>query len=378
MPCAICANIDPTLNNVENAARLDTSEASIRRHKAAQHNALEQVDSFFTDVPSTMITSRGRSTRLPDGSWEKVTWQPNKAVLAEALSYDDLSDILSSNPQPVKPLSSLLGRELQQPEGVGVLCMTDLQAGKATERGGGTPETMAVVRRSIERFKDKVVRHEPETVLLVDDGDPIENVFNVGTQPHTNDLDVPAQIRAARRIFALAIKELAPHTRDLRFVSVPSNHGAFRTSLKTQGGSSDADFGLEINYCLEEQFEDRPGFEHVTFVRPIPLEETAVVEAGGTRLAFAHGHQSGGIYKHGEWWAKQDHGRRPGWNADIFTFGHFHTHVQYQSGDARWVIGAASPDPGSKWYTDKTGETSERGLTYFFANNGALGDIGIV
>lgn len=67
------------------------------------------------------------------------------------------------------------------------------------------PETLARARLSIAKFVDRIKQSKPEAVILGDGGDPIENCFNTPRQRVTNDLDVPAQIRAARRLFAEAI-----------------------------------------------------------------------------------------------------------------------------------------------------------------------------
>src|SRR5690606_10288245 len=92
--CNICEGIDPHMSNVENGLALGVSEATIRRHKAAPH-----VDSFFKDIPVDIITSRGKTVRLPDGSYEKITYSPAKYALLEAVKYDDLAHLID---EPVR------------------------------------------------------------------------------------------------------------------------------------------------------------------------------------------------------------------------------------------------------------------------------------
>lgn len=75
--CALCAAIDPSLTNVENARRLDTSEASIRRHLGFKPPV---TDPFFTEIPVSAITSRRTTKRLIDGSYERVTYDPKKVA----------------------------------------------------------------------------------------------------------------------------------------------------------------------------------------------------------------------------------------------------------------------------------------------------------
>lgn len=357
--CALGVDMEPELSNVALGEKYGVSEASARRHRKALRKALadQTVDPFLDDlgVDPASVTSRGYTRRLADGSYNKVTWKPNQDALKTALAYDDLAQLFES------PVAKPLPAEGKHGE---VLNMADLQLGKVDKRGG-TPETLAAIRVSLQAFADRCAFTKPSAILINDGGDPIENIFNVGSQKYTNDLDLVAQIRAARRVFAEAIRLLAPLAPEVTFLSVPSNHGAARSGYKEQAGSTDADFGLDINHALEEQFEGREGYEHVRFVRPAPLEETAVVDFVGNRIAVHHGHHSGGPLKHGDWWARQDHGRRPGWDADILIMNHFHTQNVGHSGDGRWIVSCASREPGSSWYTNKTGEASAAGMTAF-------------
>lgn len=368
--------VDNSRTNKAWGRKVGVSEASIRRHK--DHSpVIEQVAAFTdddgdllasaVDIPMEFVTSRGMSLRDPvTGSWQKMTWHPNRKALHDSLQYDDLKESLEGwKPDPFWALAGDSHDLTHQSERVSVLNMADLQVGKANQRWGGTPETISSVRRSVSRFAEYVVYHSVKTVVLVDNGDPIENVWNTPAQLVTNDLDVPAQIRTFRRLVLETMKTIAPHVDELYYVSIPSNHGQARTGYKSPGGTVDADFGLEISHQLEDATKENPHLQHITYVRPEPLDETAVLEIANTKLAFNHGHQSGGIFKHGQWWKGMDHGRMAGWDADIFVFGHFHTSATYQSGDGRWVVAVASSDPGSDWFTNRTGESSTRGMTAF-------------
>jgi hypothetical protein len=361
--------IDGSRTNTSWAKKIGVSEASIRRHRS-HAPIVDQATSFndgdgdellmSIDVPEEYVTSRGMSLRDPvTGSWQKVTWQPNRKALNDTRSYEDLLDALEGW-EPVG-----YSRRPDTTRRVAVLNMADLQIGKANQRWGGTPETLASARLSATRFVEHVIANGIRTVVLVDNGDPIENCFNVPAQLVTNDLSVPDQIKTFRRLMLEIIKLVAPHVDNLFYVTVPSNHGAHRTGYKSPGGTVDADFGVEISYALEDATSLSPYLEHIVYVRPRPLDETSELSVAGTKLAFSHGHQSGGVFRHGDWWKGMDHGRMAGWDADIFVFGHFHTQAVYQSGDGRWVVGTASSDPGSDWYTNRTGESSTRGMTAF-------------
>lgn len=259
-----------------------------------------------------------------------------------------------------------------------VLNLADLQIGKAGEKGGGTPETLERVRNAISKFTAHLSRTDAPVAVLVDNGDSIENICSTPKQAFTNDLDVPAQIRVVRRLFLEAIKAVRHVTPKVIFVSVPSNHGEFRVAGKAQAGTTEADFGLEIHEQLKDICVESETLRDVEFVRPEPLELVAEVTVARTKLAFTHGHLSSGPTGHARWWAHQDHGRLPGWDADILVTAHYHSLRVEQSGDGRWIIGVSSADPGSKWYTSKTGESALAGLTAFDVYGGQWHDLRIL
>jgi hypothetical protein len=382
--CQMGAGSEPELSQRQMAAKYGVGKASVGRHRkhlAGQatadlrgaSSAPVPGDEEFAGIPGELVTARGASIQREDGSWVKVSWKPNAKALHDALSYDDLADIIRAPLTPVYDPGYLAAH-------TEVLCASDLQIGKAMQRGGGTPETLERARQSLSAATLRYSITRPECIVIADGGDPIENIFNVKGQLVTNDLDVTAQIRTFRRLMAEFIRTLAPLAPEIVYLSVPSNHGAVRNGLgsDSQAGTVDADFGLDINYSLEEQFEGREGFEHVRFVRPEGLEETAVLDTSGTRLAFNHGHRSGGILKHGEWWARQDHGRRPGYDADILVMSHYHSFNVGHSGNGRWIISASSSDPGSDWFTNRTGEAARQGMTAFSVRDGQWSDLAIL
>lgn len=368
--CLICTSgviVDLSKPNAEIARTIGVSKDSVRRHKAA---VKVDNDPFFTDVPTAIITSRGRTVRLEDGSYQKVTYQPAKMALLESLSYDDIERAIAD--YTATPALRSSGRHTSTAHAA------DLQIGKAQQRGGGTPETIARVRQSFAALAERFEETQPEHIILSDNGDPIENIFNVGSQAYTNDMDVSLQIRTFRRLMIEGIKLLAPLAPRFTYLAVPSNHGAVRSGFKNQAGTTDADFGLDISHQLEDVFAEHATLKHVEFVRPLELEETAEVYTSGTKLAYHHGHQSSGPDGQSKWWASQDHGRRPGWDADILVTAHFHSLRLSHSGDGRWVVGVSSSDPGSDWFTNKTGQAARQGMTTFDVLDGQWSNLAIV
>lgn len=248
--------------------------------------------------------------------------------------------------------------------GTAVLNMADLQIGK-TSAGIGSDVTIPKALNAIAKFRSYVLESKPAEVVLVDNGDPVEGIHNISNkQLTTNDLDLVDQVTAVRRLFLEAIKAVADIVPSVKFVSVPSNHGEVRIARGQAVGSIHNDWGIEINRQLEDAVS-LAGIETVEFIIPERHEDTAVVETSGTVLAFHHGHNAGNPNTLGKWIAGQDHGRREGWDADIWVFGHWHSLRVEQTGNGRWLIVASSSDPGSDWFSRKTGESALQGMTAF-------------
>ncbi|QDH92182.1 exonuclease [Microbacterium phage PhillyPhilly] len=365
--------VDDSMTNVAWARELGVAETSIRRHKAhtptvaqasgfVDENGMDALAASI-DVPDEFVTSRGMSLRDPlTGSWQKINWQPNKKALHDSLRYNDLKEALDGWTFETRALPGRSG-------GYSLfIALSDFQIGKANQRMGGTPETLARIRRSVSiivsRLADMAPADLPTEIVLWDGGDSVENHWNTPEQIATNDLPLPEQIRVARRIFLEIIKAFAPFANRVVFISVPSNHGQSRVGYKAAGGTVDADFGLEISYQLEDAVNENPFLaQRVRFVRPEALYETAVYEASGTKIALHHGHRSNSQKGHGRWWADQSHGRMPGWDADILFTAHFHNLGLTQSGNGRWIIETSSSDAGSDWFSNKSGQTAVQGLT---------------
>lgn len=367
MNCKLCAQIDPTVSNRANARVLGVDEKTIRRHKKRHDQFLVQ-----QNIPHELVTSRGKSIRDPEtGSWEKVTWKPNAKAVHDALQYDDLTPLLEGwEPANYARTGTSVGD---------VLNVADLQIGKAMEWGGGTKETLARARKSLYQFAAEVERDQPQQVIIADNGDPIENCWNTSSQRATNDMDVPEQIRVFRRFMLEAVKLLSPLVPELTYLAVPSNHGQARVGFQQDSSTVDADFGLEIAYQIEDAISMSPFLaDRVQFVRPQTLFTTAEASIANTKLAFNHGHLSRGQRNHAAWWAGQDHGRLPGWDADILVVAHYHNMSLEQSGNGRWIISCASSDPGSAWFTSKTGEAALPGMTAFKVQDGQWKDLRLI
>lgn len=357
--------------NIDLAEEFNTSEATVRRHRRAlKRKGQDELarDEFF-DLPVGAITKRGKTVRLADGSYEKIEYRPGALEMEEAkrLSYEDLEPVFR------EPLLPKPARLLDKGETL-IVCMADFQVGK-TGQGGGTEDTVRLVRRAIADIAhdiENVGRYE--RIILADVGDSTEGFWNVASQAQTNDLSLTDQIRTVQRLYAEALRTLAPLCSSLYYVAVPSNHCAVRTGpgKNSRANAPDDDFGIMISKNLEDVVEDRPGFEHVQFFRPEKWEEAVTVDAAdGTRIGFTHGHLAGSQSKVPGWFRDLAFGRRSGlYDARILVHGHWHNFAVSQAGDARWIISCPSADRGSDWWTNVSGDSTRPAILTFEARDG--------
>lgn len=364
---------DQRLTNVELAEKFNTSEASVRRHRAKlkRRGAPDMGhDAFFNDVPVDAIVQRGKTIRLPDGSYEKITWKPGAVEMAEAkhLSFEDLDSVFR------EPLISKPAPIVKDDEDTLVVCLADFQCGKVAQ-GGGTEDTIRLVRRAIHDIADDIRFRDPyKRIILADVGDSTEGFWNVASQAQTNDLSLTDQIRTVQRLYAEALQALTPLCSSLYYVAVPSNHCAVRTGpgKNSRANAPDDDFGIMISKNIEDIIAGRPGYEHVKFFRPEKWEEAVTVDAAdGTRIGFTHGHLAGQQSKVPSWFRDLAFGRRSGlYDARILVHGHWHNFAVSQAGDARWIISCPSADRGSDWWTNLSGDSTKPAILTFEAQGG--------
>ena len=171
---------------------------------------------------------------------------------------------------------------------------------------------------------------------------------------------------------------LAPLTDSLVYVAVPSNHGSVRIGPKSPENHVLDDYGIEIAEQLRDICNESDKLGNVSVVIPETSMETLAYTTSGTTLGFAHGHQAQSPDSLGKFWQGQSHGRMPLAAADIALFGHYHSLRVQQSGDARWLMVSPSSDSGSSWFTNKTGESSAKGMLSFVTSNHAWSDLRIL
>jgi len=357
--------------NVELADEWNTSEASVRRHRRAiaRNGGVPLdtgVDDFFVDIPSDSITSRGKSVRLPDGSWEKVSWRPGTEAVEEfkRMSYSDIAELLEVD----QFISMNHNDDNYRERGTLVISLSDYQAGKR-DALGGTPELVKRVTSAYAQIEEYLSRNRYATVIVADCGDSTEGFSNTTQQQQTNDLSLTDQLRTAQALILDAIRRFSRYCDELIYAAVSSNHCAVRTGVgsKNRANSPDDDFGLLIQDNIRQVLDGRPDFAHVKFVHPEKWEEACVVTTkDGTGIGFTHGHLAKSQDKMGEWFANQAFAHRSGLDgADVLLHGHHHNFRVSLTGNNKFVVGSPTMDNGSSWFTNTSGQSSLPGILSF-------------
>lgn len=349
------------------ADEFGTSEAAVRRHRKALKRRSERqqqdIDAYF-GVPTEAITARGKTIRLADGSYEKITWKPGAAERAEVkrLAYDDIAPLFEEKPTPTpdRPRSGTL-----------VVVISDMQIGKTDVRGG-TRETVRAVRSAISGIALDAASYEE--VILVDCGDSVESFTNTVSQAQTCDMGLVEQIRTAQGVLADATRLLARACPTVTYVAVPSNHCQVRTGIGRSNRANIAadDYGLLIQSNIQMALEGRPGFEGVSFLAPSPRLESLTVRAqDGTIMGVTHGHAAGSKSRVADWFRGQVFGCVAGMqDARVLLHGHWHSFSVQTVGDSRQIICAPTTDPGSSWFQNASGESSRPALLTFELGGG--------
>lgn len=397
--CATCAweqdsgtVVDTSKSKYEWAKLVGVNEASVRRH--LKHvDSVERVGSgeseehkpdgsaSYTRFSSKawglsdyrkFLKSKGQDpdkvtftwgwTSNPNGGfWNKLN---NVRPIADSGEPVDVESII----ERIKGFTFVPEKKATAPESQ-IVVPTDLQVGK-TDWNGGTDDTISQALHSFHRAAEIARRERPSEIVMVDAGDPIENIYSTSSQLGTNDRDLPHQVEVAAHILLSGIEILAPLAPRFRYAAVSSNHGAHRLGPKSPGGDVHADYGIVIANMIGRSLQlNKRAFGHVTVQTPKPFCESLSFETSGSTIGVVHGHQAGTADKLGEWWKGQSHGRMPTADARILIAGHFHSFRVQQSGDARWIMVGPASDRGSSWYTNAKGESSESGMLSFLTSN---------
>lgn len=236
--------------------------------------------------------------------------------------------------------------------------LADWQIGKVAY-GQGTDATVTrildALDKSLARLK-RERRHRPvSTIVIAGLGDCIEGTTSqkgAVALAGSSDMTLTEQLRVVRRLMLEHVKAFAPLAERIVFTSVPGNHDEPHRLL---GGHPRADdsFAVEAAIQVADALQLAGGFDHVETVTPDIDDLTVTIEAAGSIIGLAHGHQTR-VGKAHEWWAKMGHANHRIGVANILLTGHYH-HLRLHEEAHKLHIQAGSLDAGSPWYDQKHG-----------------------
>lgn len=251
-----------------------------------------------------------------------------------------------------------------------VVNLSDWQIGKG--EGGGSAATVA---RIIDALDAAVLRlrelrrcgRKVSTVVLMGMGDLAEGCFgHYPSQPFTVDMSRREQLQTVRMLIARAIDLFADLADRVVLGAVPGNHGENRSNGKAVTVVSDNDDLAVVEQVGEALAQNPARFGHVEVVLADGLVLT--LDLCGVVVGWTHMHQGpgSGQAKIEAWWRAQVMGRQPISDAQILNTAHFH-HFLLSESTGRTVIQQPAMDGGSRWWTDKTGQSSPTGMVTYLA-----------
>ena len=246
-----------------------------------------------------------------------------------------------------------------------VVCLSDVQAGKTSHRGG-TPELLDRLKEKRDALAAELKRRKPDSTVLAEGGDLFEGFESGGNPMFTNDLSLAQQMDVAGTEVYEFLDIMQRHGH-VDVMAVNSNHTAWRRGKQNLGESQD-DLGLHVHRTVEK-IADAKGID-ATWHYPKPYSEQVCIDVRGTGLGMVHGNQfaPGGAVK---WWQGQQHGAQPVAGADILLTGHYHflslmpTGRNGRTDKSKWWIQMPTLDNGSTWYSNISGDDSDPGLLIF-------------
>lgn len=253
-----------------------------------------------------------------------------------------------------------------------VHCIADWQIGKEAY-GQGTEQTVGRILdgldASVTRIKQETKRRPIGTIVLASLGDLCEGVVSQnGGVALASDLGLTEQLRVIRRLLLEHVKALAPLTENLIVPTAPGNHDQAYRLMGMSAAATDS-FAVDAAMQVADALHLAGGYDHVTFTTPDIDDLTVTIEAEGTIIGMAHGHQFRSPDKAHDWWAKQGHARHRIGQAHLLLSGHFH-HLRVNDDSGRVHIQAPTVDPGSPWFDSKNGGGPQAGVLTLLTRDG--------
>lgn len=247
--------------------------------------------------------------------------------------------------------------------------MSDLQIGKR-EGDIGTDQIVERYLRGVDKAVGRVkelrkMGREIKHGAVIGLGDIVESCSGFyASQPFVTDRNYRDQYRISRELIYHTIDTLEPLFDEFTVACVGGNHGtghARNDSNKITTDDAD-NMDVAVFESVREAY-DRSG-KSLNWV--IPHDQLSVgLTLGGVSVGITHGH----LFRKGttaqakalDWWKGQVFGFQPVADCKILVSGHFH-HMSWVQAGGRTLVQAPACDPGSKWYSDSTGEVSGPGI----------------
>jgi predicted phosphodiesterase len=303
-----------------------------------------------------------------DAVTEAVTRRKYVVEPARAASLD-VDELLAAIP-PKRPVR----KAVQSGEAWAyVHTVADWQVGK-TAYGEGTEQTVERILNSLDasltRLKAEGKRRPIGTVVLASLGDLCEGTTSQGGAVHlTADLGLTEQLRVIRRLLLEHVKAFAGVAERVIVPTAPGNHDQAHRLMGITAPANDS-FAVDASMQVADALQLAGGFDHVQIITPDIDDLTCTIEAEGTIIGCAHGHQFRGPDKAHAWWAKQGHARHRIGQAHLLLSGHYH-HLRVVDDSGRTAIGCLTVDPGSPWFDQRSGGGPQHGVLTFLTRDGA-------
>lgn len=346
----------------EEVGAIGNAIVKLPRPSATEHDLLVQAG-FDPDGWRISGPVNTRKWMNYDGDWlyyYKFDTVQGEAPHVEQAHIDELTKLIrrrSFKRVPVPP--GFDGR---------VLVGSDWQIGKR-EGDIGTDETVRRVLDVIEQEKREIkdlrrAGYAMPTGVFVGTGDLLEGTCGFyPNQQFLIDRNRREQNRIVRELLTHIIDELAPLYEFFHIATVGGNHGENRNDGSKVADDGDND-DVGVFEAVKEAFDmaSRYGAGPDNLTWQIPDDELSIAfDVAGVKIGAAHGHQFGigatAQQKAVNWWRGQDFGFQVVRDSQILLTSHFH-HPSEVTYGTRTHLQSGAMDPGSKWFTDRTGEAA--------------------
>lgn len=257
-----------------------------------------------------------------------------------------------------------------------VVALSDWQLGKG--EGDGTEGTVNRIIVAAGRVLDRLaelrkIGRGVDVVYVVGMGDLIEQCSgHYPSQAFTTDLTRRDQMRVARRLILQFVDALVDAGYRVVLTGVAGNHGENRNGAGKAYTTPEDNDDLAVIEQVGDICASNPGrYAGVSVYLPSSL--AMCVDICGVPVGFYHGHGAtrgaNAVAKVANWWTGQIVGMLDVADARILVTGHYH-HLSINEQTSRTHMQCPAMDPGSRWWTETTGQHSPAGMLTFVVGAG--------